>query len=237
MSHKKMSKRQQKVQEIIAPVKEKKLEIQEAVNSLKNLPEVKFEQAVEISVHLGVDTAQAEQNLRGTIMLPNGSGKKVKVAVIADDEQAVAAREAGADIVGDDDLIKDIQSGNLDFDKLLSTQIRMKDVGKLGRVLGPKGLMPNPKDGTVTNDMKTAVDNIKKGRQVGFRTEKHGGVINLAVGRLSFSTEELETNIKEVITTLQKLKPSTVKGLYFKSVHVSSTMGASLELDVNKIIA
>lgn len=232
----KLSKRQQKIQEVLAPLKDQKLDLNEALEVIKKFPETKFEQAVEIAVQLGVDTTQAEQNLRGVVQLPNGSGKKTKIAVVADGDQATAARDAGADIVGDEDLLKDIQAGKLDFDKLLSTQARMKDIGKLGRVLGPKGLMPNPKDGTVTNNMAEAVENIKKGKQVSFRTEKHGGVISFAVGRASFSNDELATNITEVINTLQKLKPATVKGTYFKSVNISTSMGGSVELDVNKIL-
>lgn len=236
MSHKKNSKRKQQIKKILETIKDQKFNANEAVKYVKQFPPTKFDQSLEIVVHLGIDTKQADQQIRGTALLPHGSGKKTIVAVIADGDDAKAAQKAGADIIGSQDLISEIQKGNINFDKLVTTPPMMKEgVSKLGRVLGPKGLMPNPKDGTVTNNIENVVEDIKKGRQVSFRAEKDGGVVHVGIGKASFSDEELVDNVVEVISTLQKMKPSAAKGVFFKSAFIKSTMSGSVELDVHQI--
>ncbi len=236
MSHKQNSKRSQTVKKCMEGLEINKLSIDSALENLRKIPSAKFDESIELAFHLGIDTKQADQQIRGTAILPAGTGKKIKVAVIAQGEFATQAKNAGADLVGDKDLLKDIESGKIEFDKLLATLDMMKDVGKLGRILGPRGLMPNPKDGTVTNDIVNAVENIKKGRQINFRAEKEGGVVHLSVGKKSFSNDDLIKNIKEAFLTLQKMKPSSAKGVFFKSIYIKSTMSPAFELDASKII-
>lgn len=237
MSHKKDSKRSKEVKKVLSTLKAGRLGVEEALEIVKKIPKVKFDEAIEIAVHLGIDTKQADQQIRTTVSLPAGTGKKVRVAVIAEGEDAKACKDAGADIVGYQELIKDIEEGKINFDKLLTSPKSMKDLGKLGRVLGPKGLMPNPKDGTVTNDLPKTVEEIKKGTKVNVRAEKDGGVIHMLVGRRSFSNQDLLTNIKEALSTLNRIKPSTAKGTYFKSAFIKSTMGPAIEFDALKAAA
>jgi large subunit ribosomal protein L1 len=237
MSHKKNSKRQQQIKEALKDFVSKKVSADQAIKLLKSLPQTKFDQSVEVSFRLGIDTKQADQQVRSTVNLPAGTGKKVKVAVVAQGDLAKAAQEAGADIVGSQDLLKQIEDGNIDFDKLLATPDMMKDLGKLGRVLGPKGLMPNPKDGTVTTEIASTVKSIKLGQQVNFRAEKDGAVVQIPIGKISFSDADLLSNLKAAIETLNRIKPTAAKGIYFISAYVSSTMGGSLQIDPLKTLS
>ncbi|MDJ0626454.1 MAG: 50S ribosomal protein L1 [Candidatus Caenarcaniphilales bacterium] len=237
MSHKKNSKRQQKIKDILKEYKNKKVQADKAIELLKSFPATKFDQTVELAVKLGIDTKQADQQVRSSLNLPAGTGKKIKVAVVTQGDNAKAAEQAGADRVGAEDLIKDIEKGNIDFDKLLASPDMMREMGKLGRILGPKGLMPNPKDGTVTNDIGTAVQSIKLGQQVSFRAEKDGAIVQFPIGRVSFPEADLMKNLKASIDTLQKLKPSKSKGVYFLSAHITCTMGGSVEVDPNRVMA
>jgi large subunit ribosomal protein L1 len=237
MSHKKNSKRQQQIQKLELDNKGKKLGPDKAIELIKSMPVTKFDQTVELSVKLGIDTKQADQQVRSNLNLPAGTGKKVRVAVIAQGDNAKAAKEAGADLVGAEELVKEIEKGIIEFDKLLASPDMMKEMGKLGRVLGPKGLMPNPKDGTVTNEIGQAVKSIKLGQQVSFRAEKDGAIVQFAIGKLSFSEADLMSNLKAAIETLQRIKPSGAKGLYFQSAYVSSTMGGSVQIDPTRVLA
>jgi large subunit ribosomal protein L1 len=237
MSHKKNSKRQQKIKEVIGENANKKVAADKAVELLKQMPSTKFDQTIELSIKLGIDTKQADQQVRSTVTLPAGTGKKTRVAVIAQGDNAKAAIEAGADKVGAQEFIKEIEDGFLEFDKLLASPDMMREMGKLGRVLGPKGLMPNPKDGTVTNDMGPTVKSIKLGQQVSFRAEKDGAIVQFPIGKLSFSNEDILANIKAGIDTIHKVKPSGAKGIYLISAYVSSTMGGAIQIDTAKIAA
>jgi len=237
MSHKKNSKRQQKIKEVLGEFANKKVPADKAISLLKQMPVAKFDQTVELSVKLGIDTKQADQQVRSTVSLPAGTGKKVRVAVITQGDNAKAAQEAGADKVGAQDLVKEIENGVIEFDKLLASPDMMKDLGKLGRILGPKGLMPNPKDGTVTNEIGQAVKSIKLGQQVSFRAEKDGAIVQFPIGKVSFKEADLLTNLKAAIETLQKVKPSTSKGVYFISAYISTTMGGAIQVDPGKILS
>ena len=202
----------------------------EAVKLLKSAAATKFDQTVEVAVALGVDPRHADQMVRGVVSLPNGTGKSVRVAVFAKDAKAKEAEEAGADIVGADDLAARIQGGEMDFDRCIATPDMMAVVGRLGRVLGPRGLMPNPKLGTVTNDVAEAI-RAAKGGQISFRVEK-AGLVHAGVGRISFSEEALTENISAFIDALNKAKPSGAKGTYMKRLSISSTMGPGLKIDL-----
>lgn len=237
MSHKKNSKRQQQITKLLSEHKNKKVAPDKAIELIKSMPEAKFDQTVELAVKLGIDTKQADQQVRSSLNLPAGTGKKVRVAVIAQGDNAKAAKESGADLVGSDDLIKEIEKGVIEFDKLLASPDMMRELGKLGRVLGPKGLMPNPKDGTVTNEIGQAVKSIKLGQQVSFRAEKDGAIVQLPIGKVSFAEADLLTNLKVAIETLQRIKPSGAKGLYFQSAYVSTTIGGSIQIDPTRVLA
>jgi large subunit ribosomal protein L1 len=213
--------------------REELLTIPEAIDKVKNLSTAKFDETVELAVRLGVDPRKAEQIVRGTISLPSGTGKTNRVAVFASGEAAQAARDAGADVVGDDDLVAKVAGGFLDFDVAIATPDLMGKVGGLGRVLGPRGLMPNPKTGTVTTDVAKAVTEFKGGR-VEYRTDKIGNV-QLRVGKVSFSSEALVTNVVAVLDELVRVKPSSAKGRYLLSVTVSSTMGPGVKIDPTRI--
>jgi large subunit ribosomal protein L1 len=208
--------------------------IEEALKLLKSAPKVKFDQTVEIHFRLGVNPKMNDQQIRSTVNLPGGTGKEVKVAVVAKGEKVKEAEAAGADIFGSEELVAKIGDGFLEFDKLVATPDAMLMLSKLGKVLGPKGLMPNPKDGTVTFDISKTVKELKAGK-VSFRTEKDGGLVQMAVGKLSFEDKRLLDNIHAVVDTINKVKPATVKGTYIKSVYLSSTMGPGIKLDVNKL--
>jgi large subunit ribosomal protein L1 len=213
--------------------REELLTIPEAIDKVKSLSTAKFDETVELAVRLGVDPRKAEQIVRGTISLPSGTGKTNRIAVFASGEAAQAARDAGADVVGDDDLVAKVAGGFLDFDVAIATPDLMGKVGGLGRVLGPRGLMPNPKTGTVTTDVAKAVTEFKGGR-VEYRTDKIGNV-QLRVGKVSFSSEALVTNVVAVLDELVRVKPSSAKGRYLLSVTVSSTMGPGVKIDPTRI--
>ena len=206
--------------------------LDEAVKLVKETSVSKFDGSVEIAMRLNLDTRKSDQQLRGAIVLPNGTGKEKKVLVIAKGDNAKAAKEAGADYVGDTDMLEKIEKENwLDFDVMIATPDMMPLLGKLGKVLGPKGLMPNPKTGTVTTDVKKAVSDVKKGR-VEYKTDSYGNVHAL-VGKVSFTEEALMENIKAFVAVILKSKPSVVKGVYVKNVSLSTTMGPGIKLDIN----
>ncbi len=209
--------------------REELLTITEALDKVKNLASAKFDETVELAIRLGVDPRKAEQIVRGTLSLPAGTGKTNRVAVFAAGEAAQAARDAGADVVGADDLVAKVAGGFLDFDVAIATPDLMGQVGGLGRVLGPRGLMPNPKTGTVTMDVAKAVTEFKGGR-VEYRTDKIGNV-QLRVGKVSFSREDLVRNVQAVIDEIVRVKPASAKGRYLLSVTVSSTMGPGVKID------
>jgi len=206
--------------------------LDEAVKLVKETSVSKFDGSVEIAMRLNLDTRKSDQQLRGAIVLPSGTGKEKKVLVVAKGDNAKAAKEAGADFVGDTDILEKIEKENwLDFDVMIATPDMMPLLGKLGKVLGPKGLMPNPKTGTVTTDVKKAISDVKKGR-VEYRTDSYGNVHGL-VGKVSFTQEQLKDNIKAFVSVILKSKPSVVKGVYVKNVSLSTTMGPGIKLDVN----
>lgn len=206
----------------------------EGIEVVKNLASAKFDETVEIALKLNVDPRHADQMVRGSVVLPAGTGKKVRVAVIAKDAQADAAKSAGADIVGSDDLVEEIQKGNMNFDVLIATPNLMGLVGKVGRILGPKGLMPNPKTGTVTMDVAQAVNNAKSG-QVNFRVDKQGN-IHAGLGKVSFSKEQLGENISTFIKAINKHKPASSKGRYIKNAALSLTMSPSISLETQELL-
>lgn len=208
--------------------------IESAVETVKTLKSAKFDETVEIALKLGVDPRHADQMIRGAVVLPHGTGKKVKVAVFAKDLKADEARNAGADVVGDEDLVEIIKSGNVNFDIVIATPDMMPLVGKVGRILGPKGIMPNPKTGTVTAQITQAVNNAKSG-QVNFRVDKKGN-IHGPVGKVSFDTEKLLGNILEFVKTINRLRPATAKGKYIRSSSISLTMSPSVKLDTQQLM-
>lgn len=207
--------------------------LEEAVQVLNSLPAAKFKESLDISVNLGVDPRKSDQVVRGATTLPAGTGKTVRVAVFAQGAAAEAAKAAGADIVGFDDLAESIQGGNLDFDVVIAAPDAMRVVGKLGTILGPRGLMPNPKVGTVTPDVAGAVKNAKSG-QARYRVDK-AGIIHAAIGQLGFSEDAVRQNVETLIADLKRLKPATSKGVYVKKITLSSTMGPGLAIDVNNV--
>ncbi|UZR28629.1 50S ribosomal protein L1 [Methylococcus mesophilus] len=209
--------------------------IEEALNVLKSVSSVKFVESVDVAVNLGVDPRKSDQAVRGATVLPNGTGKSVRVAVFAQGANAEAALAAGADIVGMDDLGAQVKAGELNFDVVIAAPDAMRVVGQLGQILGPRGLMPNPKTGTVTPDVATAVKNAKAG-QVRYRTDKKG-IIHCTIGKVSFEPAALKENLEALLVDLKKLKPSTSKGVYVKKVTVSSTMGPGLTVDQNTLTA
>jgi large subunit ribosomal protein L1 len=203
--------------------------IEEALNIAKGTASAKFDESVDVAINLGVDPKKSDQNVRGAAVLPAGSGKTVRVAVFAEGPDAQAARDAGADIIGMDDLAERIKGGDLNFDVVIASPATMKVVGKLGQILGPKGLMPNPKVGTVTADVGKAVRNAKAG-QVQFRIDK-AGIVHCSIGKASFEAKALKENFDALVAALHKAKPSTAKGVYFKRVTVSTTMGPGIRVD------
>ena len=204
-------------------------DVSEALALLRDLSSVKFSESVDVSVNLGVDPRKSDQVVRGSTVMPNGIGKESRVAVFAQGTAADAAREAGADIVGMDDLAEDVKSGNLDFDVVIAAPDAMRVVGKLGRILGPRGLMPNPKVGTVTPDVAGAVRNAKAG-QVQYRTDR-AGIIHCTIGKVGFEADALKQNLDALLGDLNKAKPSTSKGVYMKRVTLSTTMGPGIGID------
>ncbi|WP_374087486.1 50S ribosomal protein L1 [Methylomicrobium lacus] len=211
----------------------KQYSITEAVALLKELGTAKFSESIDVSVNLGVDPRKSDQNVRGATVLPNGTGKSVRVAVFAQGPNADAARAAGADIVGMDDLGDQVKKGELNFDVVIASPDAMRVVGQLGQILGPRGLMPNPKVGTVTPDVATAVKNAKSG-QVRYRTDK-AGIIHCTLGKISFDAAAIQGNLEALLADLRKAKPATSKGIYIKKITLSSTMGPGLWLDQNSL--
>lgn len=205
----------------------------EALALVKSMANAKFDETVDIAVRLGVDPRKADQMVRGTVALPSGTGKDVRVAVFAAGEAAQEARDAGADMVGADDLAAEIQGGNFNFDVAIATPDMMPLVGRLGRVLGPRGLMPNPKTGTVTQDVGRAVGEFKGGK-VEYRTDRYGNV-HVQLGKASFEVEALEANFRAVLEELQRAKPASAKGRYLKKISLGSTMGPGVKVDTNRL--
>ena len=203
--------------------------VDEAVNLLTELSKVKFKESIDVAVNLGVDPRKSDQNVRGASVLPHGTGKTVRVAVFAQGANADAAKEAGADLVGFEDLAEQVQKGEINFDVVIATPDAMRVVGKLGTILGPRGLMPNPKVGTVTADVATAVKNAKGG-QVRYRTDK-GGIIHCTVGQVGFDANAVKENVEALIADLKKIKPSSAKGVYLKKITLSTTMGPGVAID------
>ena len=203
--------------------------VQDAVNLLKEVSSVKFDESVEVAVNLGVDARKSDQHVRGSTVLPKGTGKTVRVAVFAEGENAKIAKAAGADTVGFEDLAKAMQKGDINYGVVIATPDAMPIVGKLGKALGPRGLMPNPKDGTVTKDVEQAVKNAKGG-QVRYRTDKNG-IIHCVIGKVSFDSDSLIENLHTLLMDLVKIKPSSAKGAYLKKLSLSTTMGPGLLID------
>lgn len=204
--------------------------LKEAVEILAQTPKVKFDETVELHFHLGIDTKASDQNVRGTVTLPHGTGKTVRVAVVCQGDNALKAKNAGADIVGSSDLIEKIEQGFLDFDCLIATPDMMKDLSKLGKVLGPRGLMPSPKAGTVTMDVERALKEVRAGR-VEFKNDKQGG-IHIGVAKRSFSVDKIVDNAQQVIDAVVHAKPSSIKGIYIKSLYISTTMGVGVKVSI-----
>ena len=207
--------------------------IQDAVNLLKEISSVKFDESVEVAINLGVDARKSDQQVRGSTVLPKGTGKTVKVAVFTEGENAKLAKAAGADVVGFEDLAETMQKGAVNYDVVIATPDAMPVVGKLGKVLGPRGLMPNQKDGTVTKDIEQAVKNSKSG-QVRYKTDKNG-IIHCVIGKVSFETDSLIENLHTLLTDLAKIKPSSAKGTYLKKLSLSTTMGPGLLVDQSSL--
>ncbi len=212
--------------------KNKLYSVEEAISLVKKTSTTKFDSSVEVAMNLNLDTKKADQQLRGTICLPNGTGKTKKILVIAKGPKAAEAKEAGADYVGDVDYLEKIEKENwFDFDTLIATPDMMPQLGKLGKILGPKGLMPNPKTGTVTMDVKKAVSEVKQGR-IEYRTDSYGNV-HIIIGKVSFKEEQLLENLKAFVSLILKTKPSVVKGTYVKNISISTTMGPGIKIDAN----
>jgi large subunit ribosomal protein L1 len=225
-----MAKLSKRVQGLRAKVdRNKAYPIADALGLVKGCATAKFDESIDVSVNLGIDAKKSDQVVRGSVVLPAGTGKTVRVAVFAQGAKAEEAKAAGADIVGFDDLAADVKAGNMNFDIVIATPDAMRVVGQLGQILGPRGLMPNPKVGTVTMDVTTAVKNARAG-QVQYRTDK-GGIIHCTIGRASFTPEALQQNLAALLEALQKAKPAASKGQYLRKVSLSSTMGAGVRVD------
>jgi large subunit ribosomal protein L1 len=212
---------------------EKSYSVDEAIEILKKCPPVKFDQSLELSLKTGVDAQKTEQQVRGTVSLPNGTGKKIVIVVFARGDKIKEALDAGADFAGNEDLLEKIKSGWLDFNAIISTPDMMREVGKLGKVLGPRGLMPTPKAGTVTTEIGKAIADVKAGK-IEFKSDKHG-VINNAVGKISFSNEGLKANVVALLSAIARSKPPTAKGQFLKSLALSSSMGPGIKIDLHSI--
>jgi large subunit ribosomal protein L1 len=226
-----LTKRQKAIREKV--IAHKQYPIEEAVALLADCSTVKFAESIDVSVNLGVDARKSDQQVRGATTLPNGSGKTVRVAVFTQGENAEAAKAAGADIVGMDDLAEQVKAGNMDFDVVIASPDAMRVVGMLGQILGPRGLMPNPKTGTVTPDVATAVKNAKAG-QVRYRTDKNG-IIHGTIGRVGFDAAAVKQNLEALLADLRRAKPSTSKGTYLKKVTLSTTMGPGIAIDQSSL--
>ena len=222
-----------KRREYISSIEEKKYTIEQALDFFKSSPKINFLESVDVAVNLGIDTEKSDQNMRGATSLPAGSGKPCKVAVFAEGDLAVEAKDVGADEVGMQDLAKKIKEGNLSVDVIIATPETMKIVSPLGKILGPQGLMPNPKTGTVTKDISNAVKNVKSG-QIRYRSDK-GGVIHGRIGDVSYTPDQIQENLETLLLDLKKNKPPSSKGIFIKKVTLSSTMGVGVEIDLTGI--
>jgi len=229
----KLTKRVRAIREQVDPTRVYALN--EALDLLKRLTSAKFTESVEVAVNLGINARKSDQNVRGSTVMPHGTGKSVRVAVFAQGDNADKARAAGADVVGFEDLAEQVQAGEINFDIVVATPDAMPVVGRLGQILGPKGLMPNPKTGTVTTDVETAVSNAKAG-QVQYRNDK-AGIIHCAIGKVDFDNQALVENLNALIADLRKAKPANAKGIYFKKISLSTTMGPGLTVDTAEVIA
>jgi len=227
----KLSKKQKAIREKIVPGKQ--YPIDEAVNIINSLPPAKFAESIDVAVNLGVDARKSDQQVRGATTLPHGAGKTVRVAVFTQGASAEAAKTAGADIVGMDDLAEQVKAGNIQFDVVIASPDAMRVVGQLGQILGPRGLMPNPKTGTVTPDVVTAVRNAKAG-QVRYRTDKNG-IVHGAIGKVGFETTAIRENLEALLADLRKSRPATAKGSYLKKVTLSTTMGPGIVIDQSSL--
>lgn len=227
----KLTKYARAVKEIIVPGKV--YTVKEAIEVFKKLPQRKLRESIDLAVNLGVDPRKSDQAVRGAILLPKGTGRTVRIAAFTSAANAEAAKKAGADLVGLEDLAEQVKAGKIEFDVLLATPDAMRVVGQLGQILGPRGLMPNPKDGTVTTDIANAVRNAKIG-QVRYRTDK-AGVIHCTIGKLDFNAADITENLDAILGALKKAKPSTAKGVYFKKITLSTTMGPGLSLDISTL--
>ena len=211
-------------------IENKSFNVDEAIKFIVDKKREKFDETIEISMNLGIDPRHADQMVRGVVSLPNGNGKVMKIAVFAKDKKAEEAKQAGADVIGAEDLAEDMQKGNLDYDRVIATPDMMGLVGKIGKVLGPKGLMPNPKLGTVTPDVKAAVEAAKSG-QVQYRAEKTG-IVQAGIGKMSFGSDKLIENVNSFIEAIQKSRPSGAKGTFIKKISISSTMGVGININI-----
>ena len=227
-----VTKKQKIIQEKLDP--EKTYSITEAMEIIQSVKSEKFDESIDISVKLGVDPNKSDQNVRGAVTLPNSLGKEVKVAVFADGDHASQAEKAGADFIGMDDLAEKLQKEEINVDVVISSNAAMKVVGKLGQVLGPKGLMPNPKTGTVSDDVETAIKNVKAG-QVRFRTDKNG-IIHGSIGKVSFDGDKIKANASALLEELKKLKPASAKGIYIGNIAISSTMGPGVKINPGELV-
>ena len=227
----KLSKRARLIREKVDVLKD--YEINEALTLLKELATAKFKESVDVAVNLGIDARKSDQNVRGATVLPNGTGRDVRVAVFTQGANADKAKEAGADIVGMDDLAEQVKAGQMDFDVVIATPDAMRVVGQLGQILGPRGLMPNPKVGTVTPDVVTAVNNAKAG-QVRYRNDKNG-IIHTTIGKVDFEDAKLKENLEALLEALKKAKPANAKGQFIKKISVSTTMGAGVSVDQSSL--
>ena len=226
-------KHSKRYQELLKKIDKDVYSLKEAAKKVKELKSAKFDETVELALKLGVDPRHADQMIRGSVVLPHGTGKSVKVAVLAKGEKADEAKEAGADIVGEEEILDMIQNGNLDFDILIATPDMMGKLGRFGKILGPKGLMPNPKTGTVTMDIAQAVKNAKAG-QVNFRVDKKGNM-HVGIGKASFDADKIYENAVAFVEKINKMKPASAKGRYIQNAAISLTMSPSLKLDVNEL--
>jgi len=229
-----MGKRSKRIRKIESSFdKEKLYSLEEAIEILLSCPPVKFDQTVELSIKTGIDPRKSDQQVRSTVLLPHGTGKQLRVLVLTKGDNEKKAKDAGADLVGNDELIQKIQAGWTDFDAVIATPDMMREVGKLGKVLGPRGLMPTPKAGTVTTDVEKAVIELKKGK-VEFKVDK-SSVINNSVGKISFDKQKIAENVTALVSAINRAKPSSAKGQYLKNMVLSSTMGPGINLEINSI--
>lgn len=228
----KLTKRARMIRE---KVEARDYDVNEAITLLKELATAKFTESVDVSVNLGIDARKSDQNVRGATVLPNGTGRDVRVAVFTSGANADKAKEAGADIVGMEDLAEQVKKGEMNFDVVVASPDAMRVVGQLGQILGPRGLMPNPKTGTVTPDVATAVKNAKAG-QVRYRNDKNG-IIHATIGRVDFENDKLKENLESLLAALKKAKPSSAKGVYIKRISLSTTMGAGVAIDQGTVSA